>query len=89
MALINAKVGSKAYTCKLDVYSINDKCSRFRSGCFRQDGRKLIKVFTTAPLPVKLVFLYSNEIIPQSLNHIMERTKITEVQIKPSYSLNP
>ena len=84
MALVKAKIGSKSYTCKVLVYSKNDKYTESDWAVF---GGKLVKVNRYDPAVGKTSFYLLKLNKPTRLKTYNGTKKITEIQIKPSYSL--
>lgn len=80
MALVRARIGSKTYTCKVLVYSKNDKYTESDWAIF---GGKLVKAIRYDPAVGKTSFYLLKLNKPTKFG----TKKITEIQIKPSYSL--
>lgn len=84
MALVRAKIGSKTYTCKVLVYSKNDKYS---DSDWAVLGGKLLKVNRNDPAIGKTSFYLLKLNKPTKFKTFYGSKKITEVQIKTTYNL--
>lgn len=84
MALVRAKIGSKTYTCKVLVYSKNDKYS---DSDWAVLGGKLLKVTRYDPAVGKTSFYLLKLNKPTKFKTYYGNKKITEVQIKTTYNL--